>query len=1382
MSEAVAELCPRPMPEALAPITTVAAREYGVNRRKSKGHIPRIQGPAAIRTEANPESTSVHGPSTDRTKSDSPADIISRISSHSDRLGSTKEHSTTAPGDLTISCLSQISDTSLHDATSLGRMETARPMSQTLTTSVGREFTSLRCLEATKRLVYDVLLLMRVAIYFSTIVLVCTGIRIHAWVWNNYDSQEYKNPSPALWSALNSVSKPFTQPPSFPELNFCLPLVPMRLRALFSRQPERQLPSDHLHYAGAGDADPPASTPYRTVANEALRQQQDALENNRDHIRPLVLSSAQGTHSIRVDENSIPHAHGTGINGSLAVQNTDTGLPCVTNGHFQYDFYAAEPGWALDVPMVSADQVRTVLFGSHGPIVSDDCIAATFPVTMFPHSVDDPTRQALVSPTHPAISPSEVFPISQQNLNYVNDTITGLQPALQANEPTKAMVPATCTRCKVHGIHTPQECPDRLSESLAIIAEKSRTQVRTKLGLGVSTNTPQHPYKEELATEWIKRAVNDLYDPSVPASAEKARFRQAFLREQADTWPLPPSDSAWATMDPPHPDCDRCNSEQVHLVTFCPSEFGDSTRIHPLVAVWNAFTPRSLFPTQVSPLINLEFPPARPGTPYPHAQEYNELLQDVPSLVYEPVYTSQLTEEPRSYDSGPRTRYAFTSDQLIAGANNISSEEPPAYDYFTLLLDETRRIHGPDSPRFSPEFAEYLDQHILDQLYDARHVLGSPIIKYPDLSILGPTAYYVEGDERGIKVLRLPIIDPGVEKFLRDLFEGWGYLPRSVDRALVESQLRSATEFSGALQQRRINNDTVPYIGTPERLIDAMFTASRAPFNAPPIIQQYPEQPQSTSAVLGTLEEVRNYRRTPLPWNSANNETWAAAFAAYLDEVVFDNIWAIRRAIGPGSIRYPDISDESNPAYYMETLADSTRVLRIPGLDNIFDALIRHWYFHLFSGNNPFTLLESFIATLDQPMITLSPDPTQPDQGTADPDPTLSVPESFEFPRELDSITFTSDVRGPFTAPLDMEYHPRDPIPGSFILSIPNELLARRAAPSPWNDLGNLYSTEFQDYIDELVFDNIWKIREDIGLNSMKYPDLSDIHNQEYYLQEMGNGERLLRVPGIDRIAEVLGTQFNYVFLANDNSLSLPRSEAWIRQLFLHWDYLPTSVDRERYMQTHPDSEPVPGLSLATSPASTPPSSQSTNSAKSSPTLVPLSPAGTEDSADSFEDYVYKQALKQYTAEFEYVLTLPDPKSKLTGIPSPIFTSRSPTPDSLPDLEPPSSGDEGSCLPTPPPDDPVMQNARYTTSWINRTIIGHDDWSSSSPDSSTSQSSSDIPPYDAELQYPEYAHEPIIVAAMFAPKTEDGDHTELSEPNTPARTIGDDIPGLQTQP
>ncbi|KAJ6594974.1 hypothetical protein B0H10DRAFT_2233014 [Mycena sp. CBHHK59/15] len=914
----------------------------------------------------------------------------------------------------------------------------------------------------------------------------------------------------------------------------------MRLRALFSRQPERQLPSDHLHYAGAGDADPPASTPYRTVANEALRQQQDALENNRDHIRPLVLSSAQGTHSIRVDENGIPHAHGTGINGSLAVQNTDTGLPCVTNGHFQYDFYAAEPGWALDVPMVSADQVRTVLFGSHGPIVSDDCIAATFPVTMFPHSVDDPTRQALVSPTHPAISPSE--------------------PALQANEPTKAMVPATCTRCKVHGIHTPQECPDRFSESLAIIAEKSRTQ---------------HPYKEESATEWIKRAVNDLYDPSVPASAEKARFRQAFLREQADTWPLPPSDSAWATMDPPHPDCDRCNSEQAHLVTFCPSEFGDSTRIHPLVAVWNAFTPRSLFPTQVSPLINLEFPPARPGTPYPHAQEYNELLQDVPSLA----------------------------------------------------------------------------------------------------------------------------------------------------------------------------------------------TASRAPFNAPPIIQQYPEQPQSTSAVLGTLEEVRNYRRTPLPWNSANNETWAAAFAAYLDEVVFDNIWAIRRAIGPGSIRYPDISDESNPAYYMETLADSTRVLRIPGLDNIFDALIRHWYFHLFSGNNPFTLLESFIATLDQPMITLSPDPTQPDQGTADPDPTLSVPESFEFPRELDSITFTSDVRGPFTAPLDMEYHPRDPIPGSFILSIPNELLARRAAPSPWNDLGNLYSTEFQDYIDELVFDNIWKIREDIGLNSMKYPDLSDIHNQEYYLQEMGNGERLLRVPGIDRIAEVLGTQFNYVFLANDNSLSLPRSEAWIRQLFLHWDYLPTSVDRERYMQTHPDSEPVPGLSLATSPASTPPSSQSTNSAKSSPTLVPLSPAGTEDSADSFEDYVYKQALKQYTAEFD-----------------PIFTSRSPTPDSLPDLEPPSSGDEGSCLPTPPPDDPVMQNARYTTSWINRTIIGHDDWSSSSPDSSTSQSSSDIPPYDAELQYPEYAHEPIIVAAMFAPKTEDGDHTELSEPNTPARTIGDDIPGLQTQP
>ncbi|KAJ6631987.1 hypothetical protein B0H10DRAFT_1937718 [Mycena sp. CBHHK59/15] len=557
-----------------------------------------------------------------------------------------------------------------------------------------------------------------------------------------------------------------------------MPLVPMHLRALFSRQPKRQLPSDHLHYAGAGNADPPASMPYRTVANEALQQQQDALENNCDHIRPLVLSSAQGTHSIRVDENGIPHAHRTGINSSLAVQNTDTGLPCVTNGHFQYDFYAAEPGWALDIPMVSADQVRTVLFGSHGPIVSDDCIAATFPVTMFPHSVDDPTRQALVSPTHPAISPSEVFLISQQNLNYVNDAITGLQPALQANEPTKAMVPATCTRCKVHGIHMPQECPERLSESLAIIAEKSQTQ---------------HLYNEESATEWIKQAVNDLYDPSVPASAEKARFRQAFLLEQADTWPLPPPDSTWATMDPPHPDCDHCNSEQVHLVTFCLSEFGDSTRIHPLVAVWNAFTPCSLFPTQASPLINLEFPPDRPGTLYPHAQEYNELLQDVPSLAYEP-------------------------------------------------------IHGPDSLRFSPEFAEYLDQHILDQLYDAQHVLGSPIIKYPDLSILGPTAYYVEGDEWGIKVLRLPIIDrvldiawrewgfapfspinriplAGVEKFLRDLFEGWGYLPRRVDRALVESQLQSATEFSGALQQRRINNDTVPYIGTPKRLIDTMLCA-----------------------------------------------------------------------------------------------------------------------------------------------------------------------------------------------------------------------------------------------------------------------------------------------------------------------------------------------------------------------------------------------------------------------------------------------------------------------------------------------------------------------------------------------------------------------------
>ncbi|KAJ6523089.1 hypothetical protein B0H10DRAFT_2249831 [Mycena sp. CBHHK59/15] len=467
-----------------------------------------------------------------------------------------------------------------------------------------------------------------------------------------------------------------------------------------------------------------------------------------------------------------------------------------------------------------------------------------------------------------------------------------------------------------------------------------------------------------------------------------------------------------------------------------------------------------------------------------------------------------------------------------------------------------------------------------------------------------------------------------------------------------------------------------------------------------------------------------------------------------------------------------------------------------------------------------------------------------------------SVPATIDCPRELrDIMKFTGPDRGPFTAPLHLSHHPARPIIGSTTLSLPDERFSRRVAPSPWDQYDRLWNEDFVAYLDEIVFDNILAIRRKIGSDDLVFPDLISIHNDAYYLEVLSNGEAHLRISGLDRLAAALRRQFNYDLMGDNNAFTLVRSEDWLRQLFTHWDYLLSDVDRDRYIQEHPPWSPGP-RHLPTPPSSEgslPPNTQS-EMGSSSPTLVPNEETH-EESKMQRGDPSYHHALKQYTHEFEYETFASRPIDKLTFITSPNFGGspnrprspstdirspkkytnnfsplqgrfdshdrpRSPTPDSMPELCTASDSDydyssnpevnnaDGSAQ-FPVYSSPfvrraaspsmkrltnrMMRNIAYTSEWVDKTLITRDRWSSSSLDSTSTNSDSDVPPYDTELQYPEAdpaifqvpLQEPIRVATIFL-RSNNKKLPVPSEPSTPADVhpgvTGDEIPGLRTMP
>ncbi|KAJ7494054.1 hypothetical protein FB451DRAFT_1164925 [Mycena latifolia] len=170
------------------------------------------------------------------------------------------------------------------------------------------------------------------------------------------------------------------------------------------------------------------------------------------------------------------------------------------------------------------------------------------------------------------------------------------------------------------------------------------------------------------------------------------------------------------------------------------------------------------------------------------------------------------------------------------------------------------------------------------------------------------------------------------------------------------------------------------------------------------MIQRYPEQRRTITAPR-EVHTSDYYPPRPLSWDPANNPKWVIALAGYIEEMVIAQMANIRRAIGDGWLRYPDTSDLDNPAYYLETTADSSQVLRIhcvptlrsqralkkkttaranrdvvgaesvdqgwatsrrgattgideviPGFDNLVEALHAHWGYTLFSSDNVISL------------------------------------------------------------------------------------------------------------------------------------------------------------------------------------------------------------------------------------------------------------------------------------------------------------------------------------------------------------------------------------------------------------------------------------------
>ncbi|KAJ7487194.1 hypothetical protein B0H11DRAFT_2230516 [Mycena galericulata] len=124
------------------------------------------------------------------------------------------------------------------------------------------------------------------------------------------------------------------------------------------------------------------------------------------------------------------------------------------------------------------------------------------------------------------------------------------------------------------------------------------------------------------------------------------------------------------------------------------------------------------------------------------------------------------------------------------------------------------------------------------------------------------------------------------------------------------------------------------------------------PFIMPPEIQHYPERPKSDISIPSKpYPNPHSY----FDLTTSTNPTWILAFAGYLEELVYDQMNSIRRAIGGGYIHYPDLDRTDNPAYHIEVLANGEHVLRIPGFDNLVETLHTHWSYTLFSPDNIFS-------------------------------------------------------------------------------------------------------------------------------------------------------------------------------------------------------------------------------------------------------------------------------------------------------------------------------------------------------------------------------------------------------------------------------------------
>ncbi|KAJ7657460.1 hypothetical protein DFH06DRAFT_1473364 [Mycena polygramma] len=1145
-----------------------------------------------------------------------------------------------------------------------------------------------------------------------------------------------------------------------------------RLRGFLARHPDRLLPPDIPQSSDPGDADPRDPDSFKTIAREAHRQQEIAVGNEPDHVRTLQITSAQATQSVRVGTDGFPFAHGVGINARVITNNR------VQHGHIDYVFHPSEPGWGLDVPLVSIEQVQSVLSSNGSSIssISNEHIADTFPTS-----------------TSLACS-------NGSDITETGDELSDMAP-LEHPEDRSALV---------------------------LQPASSRNQ-------GVQTDdTLQHATVDPRIIAGIKEKVLQ----PLPRSIAELLAMVDTLKTQ----PLASSDQAWVDLDTPNPNCQRCYLQQAHLIETCPSSSLNKVRIY--TSLTNAFeVPEPSTDRESLGLI-------RPGTPYPHKVEFKPYLQSnfppPPVVEYtthlaatsdnqpefestdsvQATYTTNLTEEPESYSDGLPTPISAPHASYRTG----SRKDYPVLRPFTappIIVSSP----SPDSPRQSPRFTQFLDEQLLDALYESSHRFFNSDTKYPEISTAGAAAYYSEVDASGIQVLRLPAIDevvqtmsdtwsyrpfstqnpfslPACNEFFQQLYKAWGYLPTIIDRHTFLLQNKLASEFSGLDPTHDMDSEY--RFQHPKRYLKSLFTASRGPYKPLVELQHYPERRQSTSLALPTRPYPEKH--FGFPFNFQDNARYVAPFAAYLDETIWSQIWTVMRAISPvGGVRYPDISDTSNSTYHVETLDDGTEELRIPSIDNLVETLAKHWGYKLYSQRTQIALpyTESFFrdlyhtwdylprmvsriqytAHLDHAMDTLTPEapeiPTAPNAMS-----TESVGLRHLTPLELlDVLVLAGPDRGPFTAPLITSMHPDIPLTGAVVLGIPNEVHSRRLAPPAYicensESKTHVRNPDYDSYIDELVFDNIWKVRRSIGPPDMSMPNIYDPTNMAFYLDIAPNRGSLLRIPGVDAIVHALYDRFGYSFLADDNTFHLPASEAWVRSLFIHWDYLPELIDRDSYVRLHepqtsdfgnPDSpfdSPTHMLLYPPTPAS-----NSTDSGS-----LTLGPASFKESGKDMKtsDDEFEYALKQYTRNYDSI--------------SPVDMSTVSTPDSLPDLISVHSDDDlAKWMHEDGPNHvEYHRSLPYTRAWINKMLVTRDRWSSSSLDSTSARScDSEIPPYDSELAYDAYEsstayqvvpQEPLFVATVLVKAKDSMNVTDPSAPPTPAPVTEDEVPAFQHPP